>query len=115
MTGWRCGWMVGPKPVVSAANALQSHATSNVNSITQKAAIAALTGPQDCVTDMLRRISSAGAIRCSRWLAEEPRLRCAVPQGAFYVFPDVSDVPLARSVSARRSSSPTGCCARSTS
>ena len=53
MTGWRCGWMVGPKPVVSAANALQSHATSNVNSITQKAAVAALTGPQQCVTDML--------------------------------------------------------------
>ena len=90
MTGWRCGWMIGPKAVVQGANALQSHSTSNVNSITQRAAIAALTGPQQCVDDMLaeyhRRRDQVLA-----WLAEEPRLRCAVPQGAFYLFPDVSD------------------------
>jgi aspartate aminotransferase len=90
MTGWRCGWMVAPKPVVQAANALQSHSTSNVNSITQRAAVAALTGPQDCVGEMLdeykRRRDQVLA-----WLAEEPRLRCGVPQGAFYVFPDISD------------------------
>jgi len=90
MTGWRCGWMVGPKPVVQAANALQSHSTSNVNSITQRAAVAALTGPQDCVGEMLdeykRRRDQVLA-----WLGEEPRLRCGVPQGAFYVFPDISD------------------------
>jgi aspartate aminotransferase len=91
MTGWRCGWMVGAKPVIQAANALQSHTTSNVNSITQKAAVAALTGSQQCVTDMLteyqRRRDQAIA-----WLGEEPRLRCAVPQGAFYLFPDVSEL-----------------------
>jgi len=90
MTGWRCGWMVAPKPVVQAANALQSHSTSNVNSITQRAAVAALTGPQDCVGEMLdeykRRRDQVLA-----WLGEEPRLRCGVPQGAFYVFPDISD------------------------
>jgi len=90
MTGWRCGWMVAPKPVVQAANALQSHSTSNVNSITQRAAVAALTGPQDCVGEMLdeykRRRDQVLA-----WLGEEPRLRCSVPQGAFYVFPDISD------------------------
>jgi aspartate aminotransferase len=90
MTGWRCGWMVAAKPVVQAANALQSHSTSNVNSITQRAAVTALTGPQDCVGEMLdeykRRRDQVLA-----WLAEEPRLRCGVPQGAFYVFPDVSD------------------------
>jgi len=90
MTGWRCGWMAAAKPVVQAANALQSHSTSNVNSITQKAAVAALLGPQQCVLDMLteykRRRDQALA-----WLAEEPRLRCATPQGAFYLFPDVSD------------------------
>ena len=89
MTGWRCGWMVGPKAVVQAANALQSHSTSNVNSITQRAAVAALTGPQTCVAEMLaeylRRRDHVLA-----WLAAEPRIRCAVPQGAFYVFPDVS-------------------------
>lgn len=90
MTGWRCGWMLGPKPVVSAANALQSHSTSNVNSITQKAAAAALTGPQQCVTDMLTEYKQRRD-QVLAWLAEEPRLRCAVPQGAFYVFPDISD------------------------
>src|SRR5262249_53387683 len=52
MTGWRCGWAVGPKPVIQACNALQSHETSNVSSITQKAAVAALTGPQACVSEM---------------------------------------------------------------
>src|SRR5690606_9150034 len=46
MTGWRCGWLAGPRPVVQAAGALQSHETSNVNSIAQRAAVAALTGPQ---------------------------------------------------------------------
>lgn len=90
MTGWRCGWLVGPKAVVGAANALQSHSTSNVSSITQKAAVAALTGPQGCVDTML------GEYRARRdqliaWMAEEPRLRCAVPQGAFYLFPSVAD------------------------
>ena len=89
MTGWRCGWMAAPKPVVSAANALQSHSTSNVNSITQRAAVTALTGSQQCVADMLaeykkRRDHVLGV------LASEPRIRCAVPQGAFYVFPDIS-------------------------
>src|SRR5262249_44981344 len=52
MTGWRCGWMVGPRPVVDAANALQSHETSNASSISQRAAVAALTGDQTCVSEM---------------------------------------------------------------
>ena len=90
MTGWRLGWAVGPAPFASAANALQSHTTSNASSISQYASLAALTGPQECVTEMLteyqRRRDQALV-----WLAEEPRLRCAVPQGAFYLFPDVSD------------------------
>lgn len=90
MTGWRCGWMAAPKPVVSAANALQSHSTSNVNSITQKAATAALLGPQQCVTDMLNEYKSRRD-QVLDWLKEEPRLRCAAPEGAFYLFPDVSD------------------------
>ena len=90
MTGWRCGWAAGPKPVIGAANALQSHSTSNVNSVTQKAAIAALTGPQACVTEMLREYQ-ARRDQLLQWLAEEPRLRCAIPQGAFYLFPDVGD------------------------
>ncbi len=90
MTGWRCGWMIGPAPVVQAANALQSHETSNVNSITQKAAIAALAGPQQCVDDMLAEYQRRRD-QLLAWLAEEPRLRCAIPSGAFYLFPSVSD------------------------
>ena len=89
MTGWRCGWMVAPQAVVEAAGALQSHQTSNVNAIAQKAAIAALTGPQECVRVMRdayrqRRDALMG------WLTDEPRLRAARPQGAFYLFPDVA-------------------------
>lgn len=90
MTGWRLGWAVGPKAFVQAANALQSHSTSNANSITQHAALAALTGPQQCVTDMLLEYQKRRD-QVLVWLAEEPRLRCFSPQGAFYVFPDVSD------------------------
>jgi aspartate aminotransferase len=90
MTGWRCGWAVGPKPVVQAASALQSHETSNVNSITQKAAIAALAGPQQCVTDMLAEYQRRRD-QLLAWLGEEPRLKCSTPQGAFYLFPSVAE------------------------
>lgn len=90
MTGWRLGWAVGPKSFVQAANALQSHSTSNANSITQHAALAALSGSQQCVTDMLLEYQKRRD-QVLAWLAEEPRLRCFSPQGAFYVFPDVSD------------------------
>lgn len=91
MTGWRCGWALAPAELVSACNALQSHSTSNVCSITQKAAVAALTGPQDCVTDMLdeyrRRRDQMYA-----WLSAEPRISLRKPDGAFYLFPDVSEL-----------------------
>ena len=53
MTGWRCGWTIGPAKMIAACNAIQSHATSNVNSITQKAVVEALTGVQTPVTAML--------------------------------------------------------------
>ena len=90
MTGWRCGWALGPAALISACNALQSHSTSNVCSITQKAAVAALTGPQDCVTEMLDEYSGRRDQLCE-WLAAEPRLRVGKPEGAFYLFVDVSD------------------------
>jgi len=90
MTGWRCGWTVAPKAVIGAANALQSHETSNVNSITQKAVVAALTGPQQCVADMLAEYQRRRD-QMLTWLAEEPRLRCVTPKGAFYLFPSVAD------------------------
>jgi len=88
MTGWRLGWTVGPKEFSSGANALQSHTTSNASSISQYAALAALTGPQQCVTDMLSEYQRRRD-QVLAWLGEEPRLTCQVPQGAFYVFPDV--------------------------
>ena len=90
MTGWRCGWTVGPAAVVSACNALQSHSTSNVCSITQKAVVAGLNGPQGCVTEMLDEYRRRRDQLCI-WLGEEPRLRLVKPAGAFYLFPDVSD------------------------
>jgi aspartate aminotransferase len=89
MTGWRCGWLVAPKALVLAASALQSHETSNVNSITQKAVVAALTGPQTCVTEMLAEYRTRRD-HLIAWLAEEPRLRVTPPRGTFYLFPDVT-------------------------
>ncbi len=90
MTGWRCGWMMAPAAVVGAANALQSHSTSNVCSITQRAVQAGLTGPQTCVTEMLDEYRDRRDQLCA-WLSAEPRLRMVKPAGAFYLFPDVSD------------------------
>jgi aspartate aminotransferase len=90
MTGWRCGWQLGPAEVIAASSALQSHATSNVTSITQKAAVVALTGSQAPVKAMLdeyrtRRDALHG------WLTADPRVRCRKPAGAFYMFVDVGD------------------------
>ena len=90
MTGWRCGWTLGPAAVINACNALQSHSTSNVCSITQRAAEVALTGPQDCVTEMLDEYRVRRDQVCE-WLAAEPRIRLVKPAGAFYLFPDLSE------------------------
>jgi len=89
MTGWRCGWALGPASLIAACNALQSHSTLNVTSISQKAALAALTGPQESVGEML------GEYRARRdslhaWLTVDPRIRCLKPAGAFYLFVDIS-------------------------
>ena len=89
MTGWRLGYVLGPAPIVSAMNKLQSQSTSNPTSIVQKAAVAALNGSQQCVADMradyihLRDIAVAG-------LRAIPGITCANPHGAFYVFPNLS-------------------------
>jgi aspartate aminotransferase len=90
MTGWRCGWAVAPSALIGACNALQSHSTSNVCSITQKAVTAALNGPQECVTEMLNEYRHRRDQLCE-WLAAEPRIRLVKPAGAFYLFPDVSE------------------------
>lgn len=90
MTGWRCGWSLGPAPFVAACGAIQSHSTSNVNSITQKAVVEALNGSQRPVTDMLNEYR-VRRDRLHAWLTADPRVRCHKPSGAFYLFVDVSD------------------------
>jgi aspartate aminotransferase len=91
MTGWRCGWAVGPANVIAAAGALQSHSTSNVASITQKAVVEALTGSQEPVRAMLQEYRNRRD-QLHVWLTADPRLRCQKPAGAFYMFVDVSEV-----------------------
>jgi aspartate aminotransferase len=91
MTGWRCGWSLGPAAAIAAQQALQSHSTSNVSSITQIAVTAALTGSQAPIAEMLaqyRRRRDA----LHEWITADPRIRCVRPAGAFYLFPDVSDI-----------------------
>jgi aspartate aminotransferase len=90
MTGWRCGWALGPKSVISACNAVQGHSTSNVASITQKAAIAALTGPQDAL-DVMRAEYRRRRDAVWQWLIDDPRFSCLKPRGAFYLFPNAVD------------------------
>jgi aspartate aminotransferase len=90
MTGWRCGWAIGPAPVIAACGAIQSHATSNVTSISQKAAVTALTGSQTAVREMLDEYRRRRD-QLSAWLAADVRLRCRKPAGAFYMFIDIGD------------------------
>jgi aspartate aminotransferase len=91
MTGWRCGWTVAPRPIIDAANTIQGHSTSNIASITQKAAVAALTGPQDPVAQMLAEYRTRRD-RLHAWVTENPGIRCVKPAGAFYLLLDVSDL-----------------------
>jgi aspartate aminotransferase len=91
MTGWRCGWTIAPAQVIGACNTILSHATSNVASISQKAAIGALTGPQEGVTQMLDEYRKRRDAMHS-WLTAHPSIRCVKPKGAFYLFPDFSDL-----------------------
>jgi len=89
MTGWRCGWTIGPKEVISACGALQSHQTSNACSITQRATVAALNGPQECVTQMLEEYRSRRD-KVWEWMTADPRIKCVKPAGAFYLFFDIT-------------------------
>ncbi|MFF2370763.1 pyridoxal phosphate-dependent aminotransferase [Agromyces sp. NPDC058110] len=89
MTGWRLGWMVGPADVIKGAANLQSHLTSNVSNISQRAAIAALNGPQDAVEEMRRAFDRRRRLIVSE-LSKIDGLTVPVPEGAFYVYPDVT-------------------------
>ena len=89
MTGWRLGYALGPAPIIGAMVKLQSQSTSNPTSIAQKAAVAALSGSQDCVKQM-----RAGYIslrdKVVDGLRAIPGITCATPNGAFYAYPNVS-------------------------
>jgi len=89
MTGWRLGYALAPAAVVSAMAKLQSQSTSNPTSIVQKAAVAALKGPQECVEEMRReyiqlRDHVVGGLRSI------PGVTCTMPEGAFYAYPNIS-------------------------
>ena len=89
MTGWRVGFVLGQKEMVSAIQKLQSHSTSNVSSISQKAAVEALRGPQESVGIMLAEYRKRRDFVVAR-LRAIPGVQCNEPQGAFYVYPNVS-------------------------
>jgi aspartate aminotransferase len=89
MTGWRVGWMVGPLDAIKAASNLQSHMTSNVSNISQRAAIAALTGPQDTV-DVMRATYDRRRKLIVDGLNRIDGVHTPLPEGAFYVYPDVT-------------------------
>lgn len=88
MTGWRVGWMIGPPDVVDAAANLQSHSTSNVSNVSQRAAIAALTGDLQAVARM-REAFDRRRRTIYRMLSECEGVTCVEPEGAFYAFPSV--------------------------
>ncbi|MEY2644709.1 MAG: hypothetical protein RLZZ611_1358 [Cyanobacteriota bacterium] len=93
MTGWRIGWLAGPTDVVKAAIALQSQSTSNVCSFAQYGALAAVSGPRDCVQAMAAQFNERRA-RLSEGLRRIAGLELLPPEGAFYAFPDVSSTGL---------------------
>jgi aspartate aminotransferase len=88
MTGWRVGWLIGPTDVVKAATNLQSHATSNVANVSQKAALAAVTGDLSAVDEMKVAFDRRRR-RIVEMLNEIDGVVCPEPKGAFYVYPSV--------------------------
>ena len=89
MTGWRMGYVLAPQPLVDAVIKVQSQSTSNANSITQYAALAAMRGPMDSVAAMLAEYDRRRR-RIVAGLRGIPGMRCNDPQGAFYVFPNIA-------------------------
>ncbi|NLM13601.1 MAG: pyridoxal phosphate-dependent aminotransferase [Epulopiscium sp.] len=91
MTGWRIGYLAAPEDIAKVISNVQSHATSNPNSIAQKATIAALTGPQDCVEEMRKEFEARRNYMVER-LNKIPSFSIIKPQGAFYVVIDISNI-----------------------
>lgn len=91
MTGWRVGWMIGPKDLIKGATNLQSHLSSNVSNISQRAAIAALNGDLSAVHKMGEAFDRRRKL-IVKLLNEIPGVTCPTPTGAFYVYPSVKNV-----------------------
>ena len=89
MTGWRIGYTAGPLPLIKAMAKIQGQSTSNPTNVAQVAALAALTGPQDCVATM-RKAFDERRVEMVKLLRAIPHVACREPKGAFYAFPDVS-------------------------
>ena len=89
MTGWRAGYALGPKPIIAAMGKLQSQSTSSTASFVQKAAVAALSSSQECVAEMRADFLKLRDQVLGR-LSEIPGVTCTKPEGAFYVYPNVS-------------------------
>ncbi|MGH2927322.1 MAG: pyridoxal phosphate-dependent aminotransferase [Solirubrobacteraceae bacterium] len=102
MTGWRVGWMIGPVDTVVAASNVQSHETSNVANVSQRAALAAVTGDLQAVAEM-RHSFDRRRKTMVEMLRAIPGVRCQEPMGAFYAFPDVQDL-LGREIGGSRPS-----------
>ena len=97
MTGWRVGFCLGPEPLIRAMLKIQSHCTSNANSIAQKAAVAALDGPQDSIQTMLREYGRRRSFIVEA-LNSIDGISCNRPDGAFYVYPNLRGLLDARRV-----------------
>ena len=93
MTGWRVGYIAGPVEIVKAMTKIQSHSTSNVCTFAQYGAIAALASPQDCIEEMVKAFSERRQYILER-VRSLPGLNCPTPNGAFYVFIDISQTGL---------------------
>ena len=91
MTGWRIGWAVGPRAVIDATARLNSHLTSNPCSVSQQAALAALSGDQASVAEMLEAFAERREMVIQR-LGQMPGVTCTRPMGAFYAFPNISEL-----------------------
>jgi len=89
MTGWRIGYTAGPLPLIKGMTKIQGQSTTNATHVAQVAALAALTGPQDCVGQM-RAAFDERRREMVRLLRAIPGVTCREPKGAFYAFPDVS-------------------------
>jgi aspartate/methionine/tyrosine aminotransferase len=103
MTGWRVGWMIGPADAITAATNLQSHETSNVANVSQRAALAAVSGDLSAAAEM-RRAFDRRRITIHSMLNDIDGVDCLLPEGAFYAFPSVSGL-YSREIRGRRSTS----------